>query len=505
MTSTASHPTLLDLAKQGNAYAIGALMNRGLQPKGITAKAALLEGCLQIMLESAEVPNQQALVAFVRKGLTSLGAVSIERVMVYGRQTGTNVPAWSQEFGLRKGQFYLLDSQVETENQTSTLQVERLREQPDLPSSAKEVRSFSSKNGKISMTPVCQISKHKTKSVILGKAIDIIQKQIHSKMAIGLGTCLVLAGIWVGFGVVKKRVHATVPLSNLKLEPLLVKSEDLPNDLLAGKLEYVAPLSMSKLPVANKTIHQYFERNGEVKGGVVVLLYESNSSLEQAYNLVIDGMGESQVSAPPKPGTIGEMGNASLESEQEQLTNIGNQATMGRLSVSMFGNKKEFIQLNFVRCHALVSIRMGDTSDVTAISNYAKKLDERLTTLVCREPQVKQTKASQLPLSLEPIDTPSPLEKTTEAIPYSDPKQVQIADNYYVDLTTIKDSSNGLLQVIGGSYTSKDEQFLYAVDCKSKNMAPIAIKSNAYSNEWIPMNNIAVSSSPDFAELICNY
>ena len=35
------------------------------------------------MLESSEVPAQQPLVAFVRKGITGLGATSIERVKVY--------------------------------------------------------------------------------------------------------------------------------------------------------------------------------------------------------------------------------------------------------------------------------------------------------------------------------------------------------------------------------------------------------------------------------------
>src|SRR5919202_2313436 len=101
MTSTASHPSLLDLAKQGNAYAIGALINRQLQPKGITAKAAPLEGCLQIMLESAQVPNQQDLVTFIRKGLVSLGAASINQVKVYGRQAGQEIPAWWQDFELK--------------------------------------------------------------------------------------------------------------------------------------------------------------------------------------------------------------------------------------------------------------------------------------------------------------------------------------------------------------------------------------------------------------------
>ena len=98
---TQTQPNLLELAKQGNAKAIAALMNRQLQPKGITAKAALKDGCLQIMLESAQLSNQQALVAFIRKGITSLGTAPIERVKVYGRQTGEEIPAWSQEFELR--------------------------------------------------------------------------------------------------------------------------------------------------------------------------------------------------------------------------------------------------------------------------------------------------------------------------------------------------------------------------------------------------------------------
>jgi len=91
---------ILELAKQGDAKAIAALMNRQLQPKGITAKATLKDCCLQIMLEAAQVPNQQVLVAWVRKSITSLGAESIEKVMLYGRQTGEEFPAWSQELEL---------------------------------------------------------------------------------------------------------------------------------------------------------------------------------------------------------------------------------------------------------------------------------------------------------------------------------------------------------------------------------------------------------------------
>ncbi|MEA5625850.1 hypothetical protein [Nostoc sp. UHCC 0251] len=93
-------PNLLELAKQGDPKAIAALMNRSLQPKGITAKVAFKDGCLHIMLESAQVTDQQALVAFVRKGITNLETALIERVKIYGKCLGEEFPVWNQELEL---------------------------------------------------------------------------------------------------------------------------------------------------------------------------------------------------------------------------------------------------------------------------------------------------------------------------------------------------------------------------------------------------------------------
>ncbi|MEG4148890.1 hypothetical protein [Microcoleus sp. Pol12B5] len=93
-----TQPNILELAKQGDAKAIALLLNRQLQPKGITATAALKDGCLQVILEAVEVPSQQVLAAYMSKSIAGLGAASIEKVKVYGRQTGTKVPAWNQEF-----------------------------------------------------------------------------------------------------------------------------------------------------------------------------------------------------------------------------------------------------------------------------------------------------------------------------------------------------------------------------------------------------------------------
>ncbi|MGB8690515.1 MAG: hypothetical protein WCD53_24715 [Microcoleus sp.] len=89
---------ILELAKQGDAKAIALLLNRQLQPKGITATVAFKDGCLQVMLEATEAPSQQVLAGWVSKSIAGLGAASIEKVKVYGRQTGSKVPAWSQEF-----------------------------------------------------------------------------------------------------------------------------------------------------------------------------------------------------------------------------------------------------------------------------------------------------------------------------------------------------------------------------------------------------------------------
>lgn len=120
-----TQPNILELAKQGNVKAITALINRQLQPKGITAKAVLKEGCLQIMLESAQVPNQEALVAFLRKGITGLEVKSIERIKVYGRQTGEEFPAWNQEFYLE-----VQTNSTQTNNQSSFTTLRNKTEEP---------------------------------------------------------------------------------------------------------------------------------------------------------------------------------------------------------------------------------------------------------------------------------------------------------------------------------------------------------------------------------------
>lgn len=114
---------LLTLAKQGNAKAIAALLNQFLQLKGITVEASLVNGCLQILLESTQLQNQQALVALIRKKITSLDAESIRMVRVYGQQAGEDFPNWVEEFELGEIEPHIFEIKPATPSTPPNLQV----------------------------------------------------------------------------------------------------------------------------------------------------------------------------------------------------------------------------------------------------------------------------------------------------------------------------------------------------------------------------------------------
>jgi hypothetical protein len=97
---TMSQTNLLELAKQGDANAIASLMNRSLQPKGITAKLSLRNNLLFIFLESPKKLDQKILVQFIHKGMLSLQPQSIEEVKIYGKNIETEAIDWIQAISL---------------------------------------------------------------------------------------------------------------------------------------------------------------------------------------------------------------------------------------------------------------------------------------------------------------------------------------------------------------------------------------------------------------------
>jgi len=93
-----SQPTLEELAKQGDSNAIASLLNRAFEPKGVTAKAAIKNDSLNVIVEAAETPNKQESIAIIREVITSLQLELVETVTVYGRQPGDDIPDWHQKF-----------------------------------------------------------------------------------------------------------------------------------------------------------------------------------------------------------------------------------------------------------------------------------------------------------------------------------------------------------------------------------------------------------------------
>jgi protease PrsW len=89
---------VLKLAQQGDPGAIAQVLNRYLQPRGITAKVLIRDQCLKILLASSRPLSQPAFVQFIQKQITSLKLPSIKLVRVYSQQTSEATPSWSQEF-----------------------------------------------------------------------------------------------------------------------------------------------------------------------------------------------------------------------------------------------------------------------------------------------------------------------------------------------------------------------------------------------------------------------
>ena len=89
---------LVEMARQGKPKAIAQLINQLLQPKGITATAGYKDGWLHVILESAEVPNQQATATYIHKKLGTLKSKYLTQVKIHGRQLGSKTISWTQEF-----------------------------------------------------------------------------------------------------------------------------------------------------------------------------------------------------------------------------------------------------------------------------------------------------------------------------------------------------------------------------------------------------------------------
>lgn len=95
-----TQPPPLELAKQGNPQAIAALINKTLQPQGFKAQVAKQGGVLKVLVQGQTVPDQGKMVSFIVGGVEKLGIAGLEEIQVFGRQAGSDKPAWGQKVSL---------------------------------------------------------------------------------------------------------------------------------------------------------------------------------------------------------------------------------------------------------------------------------------------------------------------------------------------------------------------------------------------------------------------
>ncbi len=93
-------PHIMELAKQGDVEAISELINRSLQPKGVTATVQLTQGHLYVTLSAAKVPSQKVFAPLIHQGMIALAAPSIQSLTVAGLAAGSSSPNWVEEFNL---------------------------------------------------------------------------------------------------------------------------------------------------------------------------------------------------------------------------------------------------------------------------------------------------------------------------------------------------------------------------------------------------------------------
>jgi YVTN family beta-propeller protein len=95
-----TQPDLVQLAQSGDAGAIAVLMNSTLQTIGVTARVALRNDDLHILLESDRVLAPQSCLEFVRRGIARLGLNWAESAVVYSRLPGQPAPTWVEQLSL---------------------------------------------------------------------------------------------------------------------------------------------------------------------------------------------------------------------------------------------------------------------------------------------------------------------------------------------------------------------------------------------------------------------
>jgi hypothetical protein len=158
----------------------------------------------------------------------------------------------------------------------------------------------------------------------------------------------------------------SVDLSEIDLDAIVYEHDDLSELYNLQDIRGGTPARFEDCPSFQKAIFKQFEINYEGNpihaGDVSIMLYSSERKLDKAYETILQGM--------------------TLDSEQgfelKAINEYGDKAM-----ISKWPSFYDQTSTIFVRCYAIVQIRLLFTEDFDNIIGYAEDLDERLQNLVC--------------------------------------------------------------------------------------------------------------------------
>lgn len=121
---------LIHAAKQQDAAAIIALLNRSLLTRKIEVIAATSqENTLTLKVQSKRIPNQHKLLPFLSAEIKSLGIDGLEQVIVYGMTKESDIPVWQESITLSQDD--LIVNHVTKLNSLPTITAEIAENNPE--------------------------------------------------------------------------------------------------------------------------------------------------------------------------------------------------------------------------------------------------------------------------------------------------------------------------------------------------------------------------------------
>lgn len=176
----------------------------------------------------------------------------------------------------------------------------------------------------------------------------------------------------LGCGIVSTFVSTSVPPTDTSSpilpsidKSILFQDGDLPDKITSGNATDAPKWIVGEIPEAKALVYEPLEKNGDFVGGILILLYASNSEAAEAYSAILSKF---------KSVNGGFSENISTLGEKNAISEIWDPAGH---SSGLYGT-----DIAFIRCNSVVRIRYDDKYPQNTITDYliayAKNVDTRV-------------------------------------------------------------------------------------------------------------------------------